>query len=474
MIGIALFLLLAQGEKSWDDRPGAVASQSQQGAYNVELVGWVKIGAAIDDLVASEDGRAIYVNTDSAGLIVVDISDPSNPYLYKVIRHDSLRRIGPIARVENYLYVWWYDWYYKSIVVIYEWDAYDISDALNPIFIKTVYYYEGPETKPIGRWWNALPPDPVHDTIFYAVGHFLSFNVKDPLNPQLLGIRNDPSTKHYFLYPYDYGCYSDTPYAHYYIFDLSDPRNMRLVCHDSIPASYYDIPGSVIMSIAVWERPSDRRRFMYLLGYYYSRCFDVTDPTNPVLLKRWGYWEWGGWCGNASMVHEDKLYSGENKYPSGEIGLVVRSPSPDPTNPSIVGYYYHEAGDSVRGPYNPMLWVNGYIVASAEIVSERGRSPGIAIYRYTTDVPPPDTAVEYLDWITTVYKQPGLSFSISQKSHVSFKLYNILGQKAYERDLGILEPGPHSVRLPDMGPGVYFLFLKANKATLRKKIIFLR
>lgn len=151
----------------WQERPGHTPFSPQDSYLNVQLVGWIDSVGEIEGLVASEDGKAIYVNTDSTGLVVVNISDPANPYIYRVIRHDSLSWIGPVARVDTFLYVWWSDWFSRvPLTYVHEWDAYNISNPLNPVFVKTIYHYEGPETKPPWRWCGAVPPDGIHDTIF--------------------------------------------------------------------------------------------------------------------------------------------------------------------------------------------------------------------------------------------------------------------------------------------------------------------
>ena len=118
MIGIALFLLSAD-------------------AYNVELVGCVKLGGYLGKAMSiSKDGRVAYISLGSR-VAVIDISDPRNPYLYKVITHDSLRGciVGPV--VDTFLYLKWSDWYPAKNgagTYVVDWRAYNLSPFTPPLF----------------------------------------------------------------------------------------------------------------------------------------------------------------------------------------------------------------------------------------------------------------------------------------------------------------------------------------------------
>jgi hypothetical protein len=74
--------------------------------------------------------------------------------------------------------------------------------------------------------------------------------------------------------------------------------------------------------------------------------------------------------------------------------------------------------------------------------------------------------------VRTVYDRPGLEFSLLEKASVSFSLYTALGAKAYQKDLGLLEPGPHIITLPNMRPGVYVLLMKTNDRSFSTNIVF--
>jgi hypothetical protein len=130
----------------------------------------------------------------------------------------------------------------------------------------------------------------------------------------------------------------------------------------------------------------------------------------------------------------------------------------------VVGWYEK---DSIYGLRNG-LWTNGYVVGYA--------GQQLAIFQYAGDQvkeePLPSSSV--ISFLRTIYPEPGLEFSLSGQAQVSFSLFNSVGQKAYQKDLGLLEPGLHRVALPQLGTGVYFLFLSANGTRFYQKLVFTR
>jgi hypothetical protein len=75
----------------WRDKPGYKPLSPQDSSWNVQLVGWIdSVGPEIGEVVASKDGKAIYASVDSLGVVVINISDPANPYIFKVIECDTL------------------------------------------------------------------------------------------------------------------------------------------------------------------------------------------------------------------------------------------------------------------------------------------------------------------------------------------------------------------------------------------------
>ncbi|MEO0181767.1 MAG: T9SS type A sorting domain-containing protein [candidate division WOR-3 bacterium] len=449
MIGIVLFLLSVQPGKPWDYTPLSPRDTS----WNVELVGWVDGVGEVEALAASEDGRVVYASAGDTpwrdSLVIVDISDPANPYIYKRIGHDKLG-CDVVTVIDTFLYVQWWG---PSRVWISELWVMDIRDPLNPQLVNIAYHYES-NAKDSLEWWGwdgRVYRHPSKDTIFYAFGWLKSFSISDPLNPKLIGALAISTGIQSVSWPYAFILLGGVPHSYWEIYDLSDPSHMFLVHRDSVYEPY-EWPKC----IAAWEY--NGKRYVYIHGgASYDYSYDVTDPTNPRLVH-WGHRERGA----ISLVHGLRGYGGY-------YGFAVFDLTDPYYIPVIAEYPIEPPLTYITHPY---LWANGYVVTRAGIY---GGNHGLAIFHYIYDTIPEDTSdttEHYLEWVRTIYTGPELSFSISQQAHVSFTLFNISGQKAHERDLGTLAPGPHTISLPGLKPGVYFLHLRINNKLIEKKIIF--
>ena len=104
------------------------------------------------------------------------------------------------------------------------------------------------------------------------------------------------------------------------------------------------------------------------------------------------------------------------------------------------------------------------------------KGPDLWIFHYLGDtIIPIDTSSSgknCLSWVRTVYQKPGLDFSLSHEAEVCFCLYTSSGQKVYEKQLGKLKPGVHTIDISGPGPGLYFLSLRTEQEIYYKKIIF--
>ncbi len=450
MIGIALFLL-AGHEKPWDNRHSSAQAQTK-GGYNVELVGWVDSVGEVSSLAASEDGRVVYASAGDTpfrdSLVVIDISNPTNPLIYKRIGHDSLGCLS-VTTVEDFLYVWW-GGYGSRAIYIYEIWVMDISDPLNPAFSSCPYHYEGP-IKPDTMWGAGIG---IHDTVLYGFGSIAAVDVSEPGNPTLISAIGGGGAARCFCYPYAFTTWPAIPYSWWYAYDLSDPSDMFLVHRDSVYEVYEPPSG-----IAAWEY--NGKRYLYLHGGTFDYSFDVTDPTNPIQLN-WGNRE-------NPRIHEG-IVRGTRYYASATGPEFVVLDLTDPVYEPIIAWYNNEV--PLCGVSSPFIWVNGYVVAEVSVSSPRRHGLVIYHYKYDTIPVPEDTSVHYLEWVRTIYGRPEISFSLKSQAKVSFSLFNSAGQKAHERDLGTLSPGPHTVSLPGLKPGVYFLELRIDKRVISRKIIF--
>jgi hypothetical protein len=231
---------------------------------------------------------------------------------------------------------------------------------------------------------------------------------------------------------------------------------MFLVHRDSVYEVYEPACG-----IAAWEY--NGKRYVYLHGGTFDYSYDVTDPTNPILLN-WGVRDpRAGIC----LVRGTKGYGGLSDGRHFAVFDLT-----DPVYIPAIAWYSNEP--PLYGVFSPFIWVNGYVVTA---VCTGPLRYGLAIYHYKYDTIPPDTIPadtlpEYLEWVRTIYGRSELQFSLKNKARVSFSLFNSAGQISYEKDIGELSPGPHTIPLPGLKPGVYFLELRIGNRAIKKKIIF--
>ena len=187
--------------------------------------------------------------------------------------------------------------------------------------------------------------------------------------------------------------------------------------------------------------------------------WDISDPLNPVLLDGYGLYDRA----------EDFFINPVTRRLYVVNHLYVFDIS-DPGFLNRVGEWH----DTEYWCFS-VFYDRGYIYTAGRGGLDHSIDLYILHYKYDTIIPPDtgDTSERYLDWMRTVYERPGLDFLLSREAYVSFSLYNTTGQKIYSQDLGLLEPGPHTITLPGgLNPGVYVLFLKTNEQISNRKIIF--
>ena len=69
-----------------------------------------------------------------------------------------------------------------------------------------------------------------------------------------------------------------------------------------------------------------------------------------------------------------------------------------------------------------------------------------------------------------------ISFSVPQRTHVSLKVYNVLGQEVAVLFDGVAEPGKHELRFDGSGlsSGVYFYKMQANGSAMIRKMLLVK
>ncbi|MEO0139992.1 MAG: hypothetical protein ABIM88_00395 [candidate division WOR-3 bacterium] len=336
-------------------------------------------------------------------------------------------------------------------------------------------------------------------------GYLDIFSIADPVNPQLIGrvqlnTRNDDKFSGGSSYIYIYGTIAVWTYSSWsalILIDISEPTAPKKL------TGWRPTWNSGIYQVAFYPP-----KYLYCSsnrgvgGYNVLYILDVSDPANPVVAD--SLLSWFG-VSMAIETYDHYLYCGSTAASVWDIS--------DPLNPVLTDTYpfYDRAEDYFINPSNKRLyavnhmyvfdisepsklrrvgewtgdqyyvWLHsvcydrGYIYCAGNQMYTGGDDLYILHYKYDTIIPPDtgDTSEDYLDWVRTVYGNPGLEFSLSQEAYVSFSLFNAAGLKAYEKDLGLLEPGPHTITLPGgLNPGVYVLFLKTNEQSTNRKIIF--
>jgi len=188
--------------------------------------------------------------------------------------------------------------------------------------------------------------------------------------------------------------------------------------------------------------------------------WDISDPLNPVLLDGYGLYDRA----------EDFFINPVTR----RLYVVNHLYVFDISDPGFLNRVGEWTGDQYYVWLHSVYYNRGYIYCAGNQMYSGGDDLYILHYKYDTIIPPDtgDTSERYLDWMRTVYGNPGLEFSLNRKAMVSFSLFNAAGLKAFDKDLGLLEPGPHTITLPALRPGVYFLNLKANEESFKTKVIF--
>ncbi|MGB9589615.1 MAG: LVIVD repeat-containing protein, partial [Candidatus Hydrothermia bacterium] len=396
----------------------------QPDSLNVKLLSYVEdTTISILDLAASEDGDYIYAACGRNGLVIYDISDPRNPFKLKT--GDSLNWVYSVAVKGHFLYF--------SLGSADSMIIADISTPSNPVI-------EGVVTP----WGGYIQQMIISDTLMYCARgpRVVTFSISDPTNPSFLGqhvvftFANVSSisvlTTILYAIPEEYGDPNDSTPV--YLFDVSDPTNI-------VKINEIWLPGGQMSCVAAWKDtfnfflPTYGHTFLYVLGGIWADyIWDVTDPLNPELV-------WEAHIGGTppGQIHLHSKFS----YIAFLLEIYDREIEPEGFHE--VGYYR-----GLNAGAGKPLWANGNIIEGFGSIWSPGR---LAIFQFSGDTVPSDTTDTtnpYISWVRTVYDYPRLDFTLEKEAQVSFSLYTVLGSKAHYQDLGLLEPGLHTIGLPNM------------------------
>ncbi len=426
---LPLFALSGQGPDQ-----GFYTPFSPQETLNVELIAtWSDGDTSTSGLsVAAKDGYVYMAGGDGLGLKLLDARWPKDSGVKEVAVIETLRCRG-VLREDTLLYAG-----------VWGLSVYNIVDADSLILVGRSL--KGPDRSKAGTVCYLTRDSSGYLYITFSdYGNILIYDISNLDSIYLVGSflpSFPPSARQVAFTP---PCYLYTAsWGAIYILDVSDPSNP--VCVDS-----FGIDGG-------WECIETEGNLLVATSGNVAYAYDISDPVNPALLES-GLVR--GWVQDILMRRNNGgrrlLYTSNF-----EVFDVT-----DGSNPVLVGEWTNPPYD---GP-TTLFWDRGYTY-----VSSRGSYADLWILHYLGDtiIPPDtgDTSEHYLDWMRTVYGPPGLEFSLNKEANVSFSLFNAAGLKAFEKNLGLLEPGLHIVGLPHLRPGVYFIHMRANEESLFERLVF--
>ncbi len=418
-------------------------------SLNVELVGQFPAWSAYDVHVIS---NYAYLCAESA-LIVIDVSDPSDPI--EVGRIDTPEFSRSVYVTGGYAYV---------------------ADGTNGLHIIDVSDPEKPhEVYASDTSIGAIGIHVAGDYAYIAGGYgqgFYVIDVSDPTRPQESGICDTPKYINDVHVTDGYAYVSDGPDG-IRIIDVAIPNNPYEV-------SIYDTPGHAFGAHVVSS-------YAYIAdGTAGLQILDVADPKAPHGV---------GFCdtpGTAYRVHVSGSYA---YIADGKNGLCVIDIS-DPKRPNEVGYNeigFYDTPQHIRNKhgYTPGT-AEGLYTVSGYIYLANGEG-GLCILKYTgapeypEDEEPPDTNVPEVTQLLQNYPNPfsietWIPYQLSESSEVAIRIYSVAGNMIQElnqdykpagfyieRDRAAYWDGRNEAGEP-VASGVYVYVMQAGDFTDAKKL----
>ena len=238
---------------------------------------WFKVGSyPVDGEDIAVDGLVAYV-AGSAGLVILDVSDPENPRALASLPFspNGLRRITVL---DHY------------VIVSEESEGLHVIDVANPLSPTVV-----------GEYSYFL--DSSHDglsvygpyILFASENDFHVISLEDPTAPLLIGSYHgsfwrlaDITSSGRFVFVADSSGSSDQDAGGIQVFDLSDPLTPQLVGHYKGDHFSYAYSVSVSGRLALLVGSSG---FGGISGVH---IVDMSNPVDPAFISTFGESSWGG------------------------------------------------------------------------------------------------------------------------------------------------------------------------------------
>jgi len=214
-------------------------------AQNLQLIGTGGTPPYVDVTDIEVGGNYAFLGTNNTGLLVIDISNPTNPH-----------QVGQLS-LPGMLNIFIYDNFLYAVLVNAEMRVIDISNPANPSLIGT--YYDAHVCRDI--WVAGQYAFIAEDTDGLTV-----VNIANPANPFLAsdvscaGLGGSLSRYGNYLY--------DGETTRLEIFNISNPLNIVSVGQDS---------NSYVSDIFVQDD------FLFST-YSHTSIFDISSPANPVAV----------------------------------------------------------------------------------------------------------------------------------------------------------------------------------------------
>lgn len=293
-----------------------------EGGENVEIVGYLEFGQNTSDITGfSQDGREFAAIGLQNASVIVDITNPSNPYeITRIPGGNSMWRdlkywnrhlyVGTEAEVDN------------GIQVI------SLEDPDNPYLINTI--------SSIGSSHNVHIDD---DGFLYVVGSsdgcdIFIYDLNNPSNPDLQGCWNGE-------YIHDLEVFNDKAYACgiysgvFYIIDLADKTNPQtLLSYQTDSGGSYSTHDAAV---------TFDENYLIIGDESPGAIISIYDISNYNNINKISEYYTEGYAGNGYLSR-----SAHNVYIQENSGLLITSfyiegtrfvDISDPYNPIEVGYY---------------------------------------------------------------------------------------------------------------------------------------
>ncbi len=393
--------------------------------FNVELI------ATWSDGDSTTYGTDVAVTPDNWVYILTADYSGSSHYFYVLDgRHfpdSGFHLVNTVYDSVNYIsaLTLWKDYLYAQTG--YGVSVYDISDRANPRFIRRVVppgkegEREGEKGIGTRRLILLFLPE---DTLLLSNGGYL-WSLQKPDSPSYLS--RIVGAHHAFLYPYLYSFLG----GNNRVYDISDPKNPRLVFEDTTGFN-------LIGALAIYQDSAGN--YFLAQGDFWTNQIGIYSLENPERPEPVGIVDNPFDCTEKMVVHNNRVYATT-------WNLVVFQGGMDSSH--IVGFYYLGPGhvDEVK-------WANGYVFLTKD---------DLVVLRYLGDTS--ETEPELKVW----FSKGSLFFYSPEGLGVNLKLYDLRGSLLFEEKFGVPK-GTLQKPLNLPSRGMYFALVEREDTGERKVV----